>query len=232
MSASLPPSSVRSIVEQLRGIPKMDTTAVDDVARRVRDAAAVTPDDLPHEQALEIARAFRQVAGADSRRPFHPDQWLSDVGVHVGSVDLGTALVRALAAWGTHHGPGVILNSGHRRSKVPAHVRADLAHEVCHLLMDRDAAVPAADVLAGRSDRAVEKRANAFAAEILMPRIEAVAAFETVTSEDDARRTVNSLTSRFLVSRSIVAWQVLNSELTVPPDVRATLRSMVRPHVY
>jgi hypothetical protein len=182
MSASLPPSSVRLIVGHLRDIPKMDTAALDDITRRVRRAAVLTPEDLPHEEALEIARAFREVIGADVHRPFQPDQWLNDVGVHVGGADLGTALVRALAAWGTHHGPGVVLNSGHRRSKVPAHVRADLAHEVCHLLMDRDAAVPAADVLAGRSDRAVEKRANAFAAEILMPRTEAVAAFEPLTA--------------------------------------------------
>jgi hypothetical protein len=93
--------------------------------------------------------------------------------------------------------------------------------------MDRDSALPAAEVLGGRVSEVVEKRARAFAAEILMARSFAGAQFSPLTTEDDADATMRLLARTFRVSNEVIAWQVRNSGSPLHADVRAYLRAVV-----
>lgn len=116
----------------------------------------------------------------------------------------------AVAVWGRLHGPGVILNqSRNSRASGAKGCRATLAHEICHLIYDRSRSLPVADVMGGLGPQFAEKRANAFAAEFLLPR--ASAAAEVRNSSDDILVIAKRLERKFGVSRAIVRHQMQNS---------------------
>ena len=102
---------------------------------------------------------------------------LERLGVEVRTVGLHCEGLDAVAAWGSH-GPVVVVNPDGMHAKSAAGRRATLAHELCHLLLDRERRLPVADVQ-GRSVRPsharLERRANAFAAEFLLPPLSAAA---------------------------------------------------------
>ena len=115
----------------------------------------------------------------------------------------------AVAAWGDRHGPIILLNIA--KSSKASHDygrRSSLAHEICHLLLDRVGALPAAEVLGGNTPEHPEKRARAFAAEFLLPRQSAAIAVQHSSNLDAA---VEGLQNRFQVSRELIAWQIHNS---------------------
>ena len=94
----------------------------------------------------------------------------------------------------------------------PNRTRITLAHELCHLLIDREGALPVIDVLGGHFDNFIEQRANAFAAELLLPRsqIERIWASKVKSSLTDI---VNEATHEFQVSKSVAHAQIFNSSI-------------------
>ena len=77
----------------------------------------------------------------------------------------------ALSCWSNAHGPLILLNVGEgRRCSHEYGRRFTLGHEICHLLTDRAHALGLVEVLGGGMPNFVERRANAFAAELLLPR--------------------------------------------------------------
>jgi Zn-dependent peptidase ImmA (M78 family) len=100
-----------------------------------------------------------------------------------------------------------------------------LAHELCHLLFDREHAQPAADVLgANTTSTSTEQRAKAFAAELLLPRESAANAYAQHPTLRDA---ITSLSKTFDVSPKVAKTQILNSGMVNTDDeddIRAQLR--------
>jgi Zn-dependent peptidase ImmA (M78 family) len=86
--------------------------------------------------------------------------------------------------------------------------RSTLAHEICHLLVDRGRALPATEVLGGQSPKLAEQRANAFAAEFLLPREQAALACQ---NHPNIVQAATSLEQRFGVSREVVCHQIYNA---------------------
>ena len=84
--------------------------------------------------------------------------------------------------------------------------RFTLAHELCHLLLDTKGSLPVAEVLGGSVPNAPEERANAFAAEFLLPESAAGLAYTTSANVQDA---LNSLTYKYGVTKTLAAWQIL-----------------------
>ena len=80
--------------------------------------------------------------------------------------DKGT---RAIAIAGTNHQPTVVINDSHETNTYPSGLRFSLAHELCHLLFDRTYGKQLALASGPWAPVDLEKRANAFAAMILMP---------------------------------------------------------------
>lgn len=227
MVSGLSASVIDRVLDSFESIPLVDTKPINEMTERLLGNNVASAVSTPHEEGYQYATAFRALIRLAPEEPFDPRAWLSTMGIHQGQVDLQTSQIDAVAAWGTSHGPGVLINSVGRHSQGPRGVNASLAHEICHLLVDRNSALPAAEVFGGRINESVEKRANAFAAELLLPREIAGRAFVDVVDEDEAQDRVQSISWRYGASREVIAWQVKNSGLPVSDDVRGYLRTLV-----
>ena len=97
------------------------------------------------------------------------DRILETLGVEVVERGLSDETVRGVAFDGERHRPGILVNSRNSANEYPFGRRFTLAHELCHLLFDRDAGARLAMASGPWAPRDVERRANAFAAMVLMP---------------------------------------------------------------
>ncbi|MBI4703268.1 MAG: ImmA/IrrE family metallo-endopeptidase [Deltaproteobacteria bacterium] len=224
MSATLLPSTaIKDVLARLRELARGSTAALDDLSSQAAAVLAEHAQELPHQQGYAVAGWFRAERGLRDDERFHVDRTLTDWGVGVEDMPLPSREIDAICCWGERHGPTILVNERGWHGRGNGR-RATLAHELGHLLMDRGAALPVAEVLGGRVSRDVEARARAFAAELLLPREQAVAA---VRRAPDLKAAVRSLEDRFRVSREIIAWQVRNGDPSLPVEARAYLRSLV-----
>lgn len=95
--------------------------------------------------------------------------FLTDYGVSVAEVELADQGVRAVSFAGASHRPTMLINTawdGNQRIGVR---RFTMAHELCHLLHDRAYGAQLAVASGPWAPLALEQRANAFAAMLLMP---------------------------------------------------------------
>ncbi len=119
--------------------------------------------------------------------------------------------IDAVAVWGDCHGPAVLLNINPRpRASTTNGRRSTLAHEICHLLADRAHALPVAEVLGGQAPRRTEQRANAFAAEGLLPREQVQRLCRAASNPLEA---ASRREKTFQVSRTLTLHQINNSDL-------------------
>ena len=227
-----PRTTLRPILEALRRVPLSDQSelsAQSELNRASQDALTViadTHDELPFMQGYTLASWLRgqpEIVHGGGR--VDPERILVSWSVPLIDTGLGLGDIDAIGCWGPSRGPAVLLNSDARHAASRARRRATLAHEICHLLVDRTSSLPLVDVLGGRTARHVEQRARAFAAELLLPREVAGQKLSThVGNEDHA---VRSLRSRFGVSSELLAWQVKNSEYPLAPQTRQFLSKLV-----
>jgi hypothetical protein len=216
----------RQILERLRATPKRDTSELDDLMER--GEAEIPKLGRPFEQGYRLAAWLRNTLSLSPENPCEPEALLAAWGVDIQSVDIPADPIDAIAAWGNHHGPVILLNrpADGLRSINPRE-RATLAHEICHLLIDRRGALPAAEVLGGRTPEYTEKRARAFAAELLLPR---EAAADQVRKAGSLPEAVEQLQQTYHVSKALLGWQIRNSsafsQLTV--DERSMIERMTQ----
>lgn len=216
---------LKGIFSLLRSVGHIDTPELDSLSAEAGDLLGDDADGRPYNQGYRLANWLRDkpgVAKTDGR--VDVDSLILSLGVHVGEVDLANNLLDALACWGPRHGPAVWINRNEKHGKVEGARRSTLAHELCHLLVDREGALPLADVINGNAPRWVEQRADAFAAELLLPRHLATAEFSSNTDIDTY---VGQLTNQYGVSRELTAWQIRNSGIPLSPADYAKLRAMV-----
>ena len=185
-------------------------------ARRTQPLDALVPTAVeaagagrPHVQGYALARWLRaEILRVADVRPVDPADVLAAWNVPIREAKFAVTTLDAVCAWGPRHGPAVIVNTEGLRAHARAGRRSTLAHEVCHLLLDRRGALPLGEVLGGRAPKATEQRANAFAAELLAPRAVVAEAF---AHGGDPQRLLESLARRFGCSKEIVAWQANNA---------------------
>lgn len=178
----------------------------------------------PWQQGYAVAIWLREQLGLSLRDSPDPEALLRDEGVIIDTLMLDTPHLDAIACWGTVQAS--ILLNGHPQAR-PAHRhgrRTTLAHELCHLLVDRERALPVAEVLGGDVDLESEKRANAFAAEWLLPRAWAAQALRQAESVEQA---IGALSQRHEVSPHLVAWQILNAQTHLTEDERIRLQHYI-----
>lgn len=212
----LSPERMAAILEVLRGLPAVRSLPQLDALGERLLADSWRAASTAHAQGYALAAALRGTLGLDGLSRFEPEHWLAQWGVPVGRVVFGTPVLEAIAVWG-NRGPAIVVNDA--PAIRPAHVfgyRFALAHEICHLLVDRQSALPAAEVLGGHVAPAIEQRANAFAAEILLPRAAAARAYRQAAALEAA---VKQLVVAFEVSRKVAKAQIKNSGAASPEDV-------------
>jgi Zn-dependent peptidase ImmA (M78 family) len=221
MSAVLPVKDIRTIVDAIRAtgsssLDKLDATSA--------SAQASLSPGTPFDQGYAAASWLRRELGLDEDQRIDPADMYDEWGIRVDALVLSTSIVDALACWGPAHGPAVYLNKIGRFARSSAGRRSTLAHEICHLLLDRSGALPLVEVLGGRAPTRIEERARAFAAELLAPREYVGHEFDV---GQDPRLILQRVTRRFMVGNELVAWQARNSTTVLTPQVRAFLRTQV-----
>lgn len=225
MSGGLSAEVAETILGGIARLPRRDTD-IDLMSEAVLSSASVGMSEPAYEQGYRYANEFRRQVKWDSAAPFSPERWLLSMNILVRDITLTDNSVEAVAAWGPRNGPAVLINRLGKASRWPGGRNASLAHEIGHLIIDRFSALPAAEVLAGRVSNQVERRARAFAAEVLLPRAVAGTAMSSAGTRDEARQTLHNLMLLYGVSRELAAWQVQNSALLPPSQVLTYIEEM------
>jgi len=212
----LPIEDIEAILDGIARMPKADAPQLEALTPA---ALAVIDDharDDPYVQGYELARWLRSELGLPAdRETAEPENILRSWGVLLTSHAFHQS-IDALSCWGAGHGPGVIINSQGVRAQDAGGKRATAAHEICHLLVDRAKSLPAVEILSGRPfrvPRIAERRANAFAAEFLVPREGAISEYRQSTGPDDA---VRRITQTYRVSVTMAIHQLENARQVYP----------------
>ena len=134
-------------------------------------SVTLTSFDPPWSQGYELAEALhedlamRYVQGAW----VDIDGMVEQLGIDVIELELSDKDIRGVSIAGQDHRPGIVVNPRHQRNEHPFGRRFTLAHELCHVLFDREEGRRLALASGPWAPCGIEQRANAFAAMLLMP---------------------------------------------------------------
>lgn len=112
--------------------------------------------------------AYRQLADPESAY-VDISAILSRLGVTYSMDDLSDRSARAVSLLSDRYGVHIVVNRRYLRGTSERVLRFTLAHELGHILLDRSRSVQMAIVSGPWAPLAIEQRANAFAAALLMP---------------------------------------------------------------
>ena len=222
MSAALSPPDIAALLRPIRSCGRVETDELDALAALA--VGVVEERSRPFEQGLLLAGWLRRQLGLEEGYPrVDPADLLATWGVPIETVTSHRS-IDAIACWGPRHGPMVALNEVGGHSELEHGRRATLAHEIAHLLVDRNGALPLAEVLGGRAAPDAEARARAFAVELLLPQRQAAA---VMAQAHGILEGVETLVETYGVSTEVVAWQVRNSDFRLSPEAHAILQRFV-----
>lgn len=177
-------TSLKAILDSIRNVPLYSQrTELDRLSREAECLLREARKEKPYDQGYCLADWFSGVLksmGFDY--PFEPSEILDRMGILLQRIEIPEPNVDAIACWGPRHGPAIIVNTRGVHSQQEKGQRSTLAHEICHLLIDRTGALPLVEVLNASAPPNVEARAKAFAAELLLPRN---LAYESVVNAPD-----------------------------------------------
>ncbi len=158
---------VRKLLEHLRGVP-----ARTEAAKLLREYGAritVSSERTDYQQGYDAAVAVREIIGNVDRR-LDIESMLATWGLAVCEIAISDSHIDGGVTWDDAHGPMLFVNSNSERAGTKWGRRMVLAHELCHLLLDRRSAHPLRIVSGEWTSPVIERRANAFAAELLLPK--------------------------------------------------------------
>jgi Zn-dependent peptidase ImmA (M78 family) len=127
--------------------------------------------ESPWTDGYRLAQLWRQKAVIPHKRGGAVDVegHLERLGVAVTDIELEDATTSGLAVQPEQGAPQIFVNRRDPRCEFPSGKRFTLAHELCHLLHDGAHGKNLAMISGPWAPRELEKRANAFAAALLMP---------------------------------------------------------------
>lgn len=212
--AQLPSSSLQKLLLKVRSQPAVNTAALDQICK----GRPVLTDSNPAKNGGTLAKwLIRKLLGEnpsnDQIREIDPEQLLADWKIPISRMEFDDERIDAMCCWGEKVGPIILLNRSSTRHRRESGVRTTLAHEICHLIVDRNSRFPFADVIGGHDNDDLEKRARAFAAEFLFPTALAEKLFrkEISTKRPSIGEWIVQTASRYRVSNEIVVWQLSHS---------------------
>lgn len=212
---ALPASAVAAC---LHLFAKTHTHLDRDALAQLTSGADATMDPMaPWESGLRLARHIRarlaELGICPLDGPVPIEAVLSDLQVQVASLDLATPEVDGVCLMDRDQRTLAILNTGGRLSSTTVGRRSTLAHELCHFAFDAPQfqVVGQAD-LRRAPDSIIEKRANAFAAELLLPRAIVLDAAEGYTLE---RSRLKNLARRFGTGMKLAEHQAENAGVRI-----------------
>jgi Zn-dependent peptidase ImmA (M78 family) len=139
---------------------------------------------------------------------------------------LNTSAIRGVALAGDGFSPTIVVNETSVFNRNVAGRRFTVAHELCHVLCDRSRAKRVAHVSGPWVAPGIEKRANAFAAYFLMPRVLLVRLLHGANFEGDE---IAETADRLQVSGRALVEHLYNMDL-IDEAGRERLSSALSPH--
>lgn len=148
--------------------PKGESGKACEIVRAAPIEESASP---PWEQGYDLAEEVHEHFDGRFEREDAVDVegLIAALGVRIDELKLSDTGVRGVAIAGPRHRPGIFFNGRHGANDRAAGRRFTLAHELCHLLFDREQGRRLAVASGPWAPRAIEQRANAFAAMLLMP---------------------------------------------------------------
>jgi Zn-dependent peptidase ImmA (M78 family) len=223
----LAPEQIRKVLNAVRGARKVSTENLDALSAEAIATLAKHSASSAFDQGYELAIWFRARQNASIEARVEPSDILTSWEVAVSEIRIDNPRLDAVSCWGPQHGPAIFVNKrgAHNTSRGR---RATLAHEICHILIDRKDALPLGEALGGSAPKSAEQRARAFAAEFLLPRR---VAFQQMIDATEPKQSVDKLCKEYGVSRVIVAWQAKNgaavASVPLPPKTNGYLKKLV-----
>lgn len=138
------------------------------------------------------------------------DSVLAALGVDVRDLELSDRTIRGLAVAGSDFRPGIRVNVSHDANGYPSGRRFTLAHELCHLLFDREVGRRLAMASGPWAPRDIERRANAFAAMLLMPRALVAKVTKELTVKLETKEGVARVAKHLGASFDATLWHLTN----------------------
>ena len=129
----------------------------------------------PHDDGYEFADYFLDDLMEKGLEPtldgFVDIEWLcNQLSIEVRFHGFESVDIRGVALAGQGFGPTILVNTSYPFNESVAGQRFTIAHELCHMLADRNRAKGIGHTSGDWALPSIEKRANAFAAYLLMPR--------------------------------------------------------------
>jgi len=150
-------------------LQRFHPSAIDGLVDLVQDAP-IDSRRPAWEDGYELAASVLEDAGQQLRFEFiEIEGFLKARGIAIETLDLSDSTIRAVSLASPDHLPTIALNTSSAFYSTSAARRFTLAHELCHLLFDRSSGARLAVASGPWAPRAIEQRANAFAAMLLMP---------------------------------------------------------------
>jgi len=142
-----------------------------ELSRLVRAEPLERYDERAWEQGYRLAEGvLDDLALSDQESDWiDVDKLYQQLGIRVEEIALSDADIRAVAIAGSYHLPAALINIKHDTTHWRSGRRFTLAHELCHILFDRGYGTKLALASGPWAPRDLERRANAFAAMLLMP---------------------------------------------------------------
>ncbi len=183
-----------SLLQFVLSLTGSEETRLDREARR-RSLSQERVWEQGYDLALEILDDFDVI---DTETVYlNVEELLEQLDVWLEEKPLEDATIRGVAVAGDEHRPGILINTTHRSNRYSSGRRFTMAHELCHLLHDRAFGDTLALVSGEWAPEDIEKRANAFAAMLLMPPILVESSLDELGGElsdaDDAIYMANRL---------------------------------------
>lgn len=221
VSPNLGETDVRFLCELLADRAKDGDSPA--LSRLVENSPALS---VPHQEGYAFAEDLLETLGLPDG-----DDWVdvralvSGLGIEVSQEALQTDTIRGVAIAGAKLKPLILVNTTSPYNSTEDGKRFTIAHELCHILHDRTRARRVTHVSGRWVDPGIERRANAFAAYLLMPRKLLVAA-SFADFENDTGAFVE-LASRLHVSEIALLEHLYNQNL-IDELARERLRSAFR----
>jgi hypothetical protein len=219
MAGELPTDQIVRIVEIAKSFGGHDAQRLDELSGFCLDVLRRLPPTMPsHSQGETVARELRGYLEIAPHDPINIFDLVTEIGIEIRSDAAEPQSFDGLAIAGGHYGPGAFLNTASRRlGNAPGDLatnggaRVTLAHELCHLLLDRQHPLSAVEVLRSRMPTGVEARARAFAGEFLLPTSAASYSWQDAGlpfGTDRLQAVLQTLVDDFGVTFSVAAWKV------------------------
>lgn len=217
---------LKNILSEINSINSGNLFDFGEIRTKAKEVIEENFDDLPAIQGYLLAIMLRQHL-KENKGKVDPGKLLKSWKVSIRKIEIKDCLLDAIAVWGKNHNPTIFLNTFGPRALHPTGERVTLAHEICHILVDTEGALPVVEVLGGDIPRNIEARANAFAAEFLLPRSEVAVniskALEFVKQQSERDlaidNEINRLVAIYGVSHETVTWQIINSDAVHGKDL-------------